>query len=373
MPFDGTYDDTPVLVTGHTGFKGAWMAAWLLELGARVTGLALPPEGEPNLFETLGLADRLDHRLGDIRDADLMNRLVAELRPAVIFHLAAQSLVRRSYAEPAETFATNIQGTVNLLEAVRRAGCPATIVVVTSDKCYENRGEDLDPSSPGHAEGDPLGGNDPYSASKAGAELVVAAYRRSFFDPARFGEHGVALASARAGNVIGGGDWAVDRIVPDIMRALSRKEIVQVRNPGAIRPWQHVLDALSGYLWLAARLAGGAGDLAEAWNFGPLDEKSLTVGELVNKVLARWGEGSWASDRDPAAPRETAMLRLSCAKAVEHLDWRPVWGVEVAVEKTVDWHRRLADEAAMDTVSADQIAEHTRQAGGLGRPWAVRP
>jgi len=373
MSFAGTYDDAPVLVTGHTGFKGAWLAAWLLELGARVTGLALPPEDDPNLFETLRLAGRLDHRLGDVRDADLMNRLVAELRPVVIFHLAAQSLVRRSYAEPSETFATNVQGTVNLLEAVRRAACPATVVVVTSDKCYENREEDLEPSSSGHAEGDRLGGNDPYSASKVAAEIVVAAYRRSFFDPARIDEHGVALASARAGNVIGGGDWAADRIVPDIMRALSRNEVVRVRNPGAIRPWQHVLDALSGYLWLAARLAGGAGDLAGAWNFGPLDETSLTVEELVERVLARWGEGSWASDRDPAAPHETATLRLSCAKAVERLDWRPVWDVEAAVEKTVDWHRSLADGAGMDTVSAAQIAEHTRQAARLGRPWAARP
>jgi CDP-glucose 4,6-dehydratase len=405
MTFGGIFEKRSVLVTGHTGFKGSWLAAWLLELGARVTGLALPPESEPNLFDILGLGERLDHWLDDVRDPVAADRVLSETRPDVIFHLAAQSLVRRSYDEPVETFATNVLGTVHLLDAVRRAQRPITVIVVTSDKCYENRAEapretrprrgkkrtlggkagpaekggsakdpgQGDPPLRGHVEDDPLGGRDPYSASKAAQEMVVAAYRQSFFDPSRQSEHGVALASVRAGNVIGGGDWAADRIVPDIMRALARNEAVRVRNPASVRPWQHVLDALSGYLWLASRLARGESQLAGAWNFGPVDEETLTVGELVERVLDHWGVGNWIAGSDPAAPRETGMLRLSCAKAVERLEWRPVWDVETAVTRTVDWHEHLRDGDDMAEVTREQIAGYTQRAAEIGQRWAAEP
>jgi CDP-glucose 4,6-dehydratase len=355
-----------VLVTGHTGFKGGWLAAWLLDLGAEVTGLALAPATEPSLFDELGLARRLDDRRGDVRDSDTLMREIAEARPDVIFHMAAQAIVRLAYAEPAPTFATNVMGTVHLLDAVRRAGRPCTVVVVTSDKCYE----DLGARRP-YREDDPLGGHDPYSASKGAAELVVASYRRSFFPPERFEAHRVSVATVRAGNVIGGGDWSRDRIVPDIVKALLSGHPARVRNPAAVRPWQHVLDALSGYLWLGARmLSEDPAGLSGAWNFGPDPTDAIPVSELTKRLLLAWGSGSWLDARESDAVHETGFLSLDATKAKQRLGWSPTWRVGEAIDATVAWYKAAARGAALDAVTAGQIASFTDQARTSGLAWA---
>ena len=314
-PDSSFWEGCRVLLTGHTGFKGSWLALWLLELGAQVTGLALPPDTEPNLFAQLGLDWRLDHRVGDIRDADRVASLVNEVRPQVVFHLAAQPLVRRSYAEPTATWATNVMGSIHLLEALRRLEQPCAAVLITTDKVYRNN-EWLY----GYRENDPLGGHDPYSSSKAAAELAI-------------------LASARAGNVIGGGDWAADRIVPDAMRALGRGEPIGVRNPAATRPWQHVLEPLGGYLLLAERLTADAA-LAGAFNFGPQLEANRSVRELVEEALHHW-PGSWEDQSDPGAPHEASLLNLVIDKAHHQLGWAPRWNFATTLERTVNWYRRV--------------------------------
>ena len=364
--FLDAYSANRVLVTGHTGFKGSWLVSWLLELGADVTGYALDPPTTPSAFELCKLAGRIDHRVLDVRDASALARVVEQVKPAFIFHMAAQSLVRPSYESPVETFDTNVMGTVNVLEAVRRAGRPCVVVVVTSDKCYRNAG-----SRTRYAETDPMGGRDPYSASKGCAELAVSAYRRSFFPVNRHSEHGVAVASVRAGNVIGGGDWARDRLVPDIVRALAEGNPANIRNPGAVRPWQHVLDPLSGYLWLGARMsAEGAGGLAEAWNFGPDRESAVTVRELADRVVRAWGEGSWESSAESDAPHEAAFLELCCDKAAERLGWRSVYDLDAAVEATVAWHKRAESEGEMLAFTAGQIRDYVARARASKVAWA---
>lgn len=363
--FGGVYAGRRVLVTGHSGFKGSWLCEWLLGLGARVTGLALPPDTEPALFTKLGLADRLDSIIGDIRSADGVRRVVQEARPDFVFHLAAQPLVRRSYREPLLTWQTNVLGTVHLLEALRDLGQPCTAVLVATDKCYENR-EWLY----GYREDDPLGGYDPYSSSKAAAEIAVAAWRRSFF-----GRHSVRLATARAGNVIGGGDWAEDRIVPDCARAWLAGRPVRIRNPRATRPWQHVLEPLSGYLWLAARLAREdhpASPLASAFNFGPGSESNRTVRELVEEA-GKYVTGAWQDASDPAAPHEARLLQLCIDKSAALLGWRPVWGFADAVRETIRWYFdvTLDDKAGRAArLTRDQIQGYTGRARELGMPWA---
>lgn len=334
-----TYRGRRVLVTGHTGFKGAWSTVWLASLGARVTGFALSPIS-PSFFQDGRVAEVCDNLTGDVRDQDAVRAAVDRAEPEVVLHLAAQSIVRVGHADPAGTFATNVAGTVNLLEAVRRRGRPCAIVVVTSDKCYR-------PSGHKHREDDPLGGEDPYSASKAACEMVVAAYRTSFFPPERLGSHGVAIATARAGNVIGGGDWAPDRIVPDIVRGLMAAAPVPVRNPDHVRPWQHVLEPLSGYLMLAAGLRGEiAGirpqELCDAWNFAPADGTDRPVRELVGSFLARWGSGSWIGATDGASPVEVPYLGLDARKARQRLGWDARWDFARAIERTVDWYRAYA-------------------------------
>lgn len=355
-----------VLVTGHTGFKGSWLAEWLLGLGAEVTGLALAPATDPSLFEDLDLARRLGDRRGDVRVFDTVEREVASASPEVIFHLAAQAIVREGYAEPLPTFATNVMGTVHLLEAVRRLKRPCTVVLVTSDKCYEDRGLRRP-----YREDDPLGGHDPYSASKGAAEIVAASYRRSFFPPERFVEHGVSVATVRAGNVIGGGDWSRDRVLSDIIRSLAAERPVRLRNPGAVRPWQHVLDALSGYLWLGARmLEDGAAELAGAWNFGPYPGDAIPVSELTDRALLAWGSGSWIDAREPDAPHEAGYLSLDAAKAAERLGWRPTWRVGEAIDATVAWYKAAARNADLDQFTREQIAGFTAQAKASGLRWA---
>ncbi len=326
--FSNAFTGKRVFVTGHTGFKGAWLSLWLTELGAKVYGYALKPEGKPNLYDQLGLSKLVGSTLGDVLDAVKLRRAVAEARPEFVFHLAAQPLVRRSYREPAETFAVNVQGTANLLEAVRKTPSVRVCQVITSDKCYEN----LEREAP-YRETDALGGRDPYSASKACAELVVASYRRSFF------QDGVSLASVRAGNVIGGGDWAEDRIVPDCVRSLMRGKPIVVRNPASVRPWQHVLDPLSGYLTLAAAQAAAPRRNAEAWNFGPSAEASLTVGQLADRVVAAWGSGKWINAGADGQPHEAGLLKLDCAKARQRLGWRPLFDADEAIARMVAWYR----------------------------------
>ena len=362
MAFAEAYRGKRVFLTGHTGFKGSWLAEWLLTLGAEVTGYALPPNTEPALFVQLGLAARLQHIEADVRDLARLHAAVAAARPDFIFHLAAQPLVRASYRDPVETYSTNVMGTVNLLEAARRAGRPCAVVVVTTDKCYENQ-ETLHR----YGETDPLGGHDPYSSSKAAAELVTGAYRRSYFSAP---ESPVRVASARAGNVLGGGDWAQDRIVPDCIRALQRGEAVPVRNRNSTRPWQHVLEPLSGYLTLGAQLAASPA-LATAFNFGPATEANRPVAELVAEILRHW-PGRWEDFTDPAAVHEAGRLDLATDKAYERLQWMPVWSFVQTIARTVAWYRtHQADPAQVATFTRDQIAAYTAEANARKISWAA--
>ncbi|HEX5707257.1 MAG TPA: CDP-glucose 4,6-dehydratase [Pyrinomonadaceae bacterium] len=357
-----------VFVTGHTGFKGSWLSLWLGRLGAHVTGYSLAePTSVPALFDVARVSEVMTSSLaGDVRDLDALARAMSEARPEVVIHMAAQSLVRRSYTDPVGTYATNVLGTVNTLEAARRAEGVRAVLVVTSDKCYENREWVW-----AYREEDALGGHDAYSNSKACAELVTAAYRRSFFDagahagqPAASSPGTAAVASARAGNVIGGGDWAEDRLLPDIFRAASEGREVRIRNPGAVRPWQHVLEPLSGYLLLAERLCGERrAEFAEGWNFGPREEDARTVAWVVERITEKWdGEGApkWASDADAAHPHEARYLRLDCAKARERLHWRPRWTIEQALDATVEWYRAHDAGADARRLCAEQIDEYQR-------------
>jgi CDP-glucose 4,6-dehydratase len=339
-----------VFVTGHTGFKGGWLAAWLLRLGAEVYGYALRPPTAPNLHDALGLADAVDGEIADVRDLERLRSALRRARPEVVLHLAAQPLVRRSYADPVETYGTNVMGTVHLLEAVRAAEGVRAVVVVTTDKCYENR-EWAWP----YRETDALGGHDPYSNSKAASELVAAAYRSSYFPPADLARHGVGVATARAGNVIGGGDWAEDRLVPDLIRGFGRGERVVIRHPGAVRPWQHVLEPLAGYLTLAQRLHGGDAGACEAWNFGPAEDDAQPVAFLADRLAERWGDGAGWVHQPGEHPHEANVLRLDWSKARLRLGWRPRWDLEATLERTAAWYRGFADEpdAAAELTRAD--------------------
>jgi CDP-glucose 4,6-dehydratase len=342
-----------VFLTGHTGFKGAWLALWLTDLGAEVIGYSLPPPTDPSLFEMAGVKDRVRHLDGDVRDEAALARAVAEARPEIVFHLAAQSLVRVSYDEPAATYATNVMGTVNLLEAVRRCEAVRAVICVTSDKCYENR-ETPRP----YREDDAMGGYDPYSSSKGCAELVTSAYRRSFFPPERVADHGVAVASARAGNVIGGGDWARDRLVPDLMRAFAAGVRPVIRFPGAIRPWQHVLEPLAGYMRLAERLFRGDAAAAEGWNFGPDEADGRPVRWIADRSSGLWGAGAgWDRTGQPQM-HEATLLRLDCSKARTELGWRPVWPLDEGLRQTVVWYRDVAQGAEPAEMTLRQIREH---------------
>lgn len=342
-----------VLVTGHTGFKGSWLALWLQQSGANVMGYALPPPTSPSLFEEARVGERMTSVIADVRDLDRLCAAVAEHRPEIVFHMAAQSLVRRSYAEPVDTYATNVMGTVHLLEAVRRAGGVRVVVNITSDKCYENREWVW-----GYREVDPMGGYDPYSNSKGCAELVTAAYRASFFNAADYSKHGVALASVRAGNVIGGGDWASDRLIPDIMAAFLAERPVVIRNPHAIRPWQHVLEPLRGYMLLAERLWHQGPEFADAWNFGPADEDARPVEWIVSRLARNWGAGArWQLDPGEH-PHEARYLKLDCSKVKARLGWRPVWSLDRALDQIVAWYRAFAARRDMRLMCEQQIAEY---------------
>lgn len=361
--FDGVYAGRRVLVTGDTGFKGSWLCAWLVSLGASVGGYALAPPTDPSLFELAGLGVEVAHVAGDVRDLDALRAAVAAFAPELVFHLAAQPLVRASYGDPVGTFATNVMGAVNLLEAAR--ACPAVraVVVVTTDKCYENAG-----AHRAFREGDPLGGHDPYSASKACAELVTAAYRHSFCDAPGTPR----VASARAGNVIGGGDWADDRLLPDCVRAIAAGRHVVLRRPAAVRPWQHVLEPLAGYLWLGARLLIDGAAYAGPWNFAPGAEAAVPVGQVVEAFLAAYGAGSWRLD--PAAatqPHEAAELLLDGEKARAGLGLRPVWHLSSAIARTAAWYRRwAAGEPDLRGALRADLDAYVHDACRAEAPWA---
>jgi CDP-glucose 4,6-dehydratase len=347
------YRGRTVLVTGHTGFKGGWLCAALKRLGARVTGLALAPDTDPNLFQAAAIGQGMESVLGDIRDLATVEKVLRERRPEIVFHNAAQPLVLRSYRQPVETYATNVMGTVHVLEAARRAQSVRAVVVVTSDKCYDNRGLER-----GYREDDPMGGHDPYSSSKGCAELVAAAYRASFFA----GEGTAAIATARAGNVIGGGDWAQDRIVPDMVRGIMAGRPVVIRHPEAVRPWQHVLEPLRGYLMLGQRLYQER-KFAAGWNFGPGENEALTVRQLAEQMVACWGAGRLEFASEGEAPHEAAYLKLDSAKARSELGWKPALTPAEALRWTVEWYRAYAgDPAAGPAVTTAQLERYL----GLG-------
>jgi len=362
-PFGGVYQGRRVLVTGHTGFKGSWLALWLQNLGATVAGFSIDVPTTPSNFEVLGLQDRVRHYVGDIRDRDRLAAVIDEFRPEMVFHLAAQALVRRSYADPAATFETNVLGMVNVLECVRTRPWIEVAVVITSDKAYRN-----DEWCWGYRETDALGGHDPYSGSKSCADLVAHSYYHSFVKntPTR-------MAITRAGNVIGGGDWAADRIVPDAIRAWSAGTTVSVRSPKATRPWQHVLEPLSGYLWLGARLWEQAPAInGEAFNFGPDAHVDETVGELLDAMAARWPGVEWCvPDGLEQSGHEAMLLKLSCDKALFHLSWRAVLGFSETVEFTVDWYREWhAGGADLHAYTLGQIERYVALARDRGIVWA---
>lgn len=323
-----------VFLTGHTGFKGSWLALWLDTLGADVTGYSLEPPTRPSLYDQAGVSATLRSITADIRDFSRLAAAVADCRPEVVIHMAAQSVVQRGYADPIETYSANVMGTVHLFEAVRRLGTGCVVVNVTSDKCYAHRA-----SGVGYREDEPMGGDDPYSNSKGCAELVTTAFRQSFFPPASLGRHGVALASARAGNAIGGGDWTADQLIPDLMRAFTSGRPCPIRNPEAIRPWQFVLEPLRGYLMLAQRLAKNGPSVASSWNFGPADDDARPVSWIADRLTQLWsGAASWA--RDPKAhPPEAPVLRLDASKAAACLGWRPALSLEGALDWIVEWYR----------------------------------
>ncbi len=356
--FEEFYKGKRVVVTGHTGFKGAWLTLWLVKLGADVVGYSLNPPTNPNLFDTLKLNEKITHIIGDIRDLESLKGIFKRYKPNIVFHLAAQSIVRNSYIEPKLTYETNVMGTVNVLEALRTTLNEGSIIIVTSDKCYENK-EWVHM----YRENDPLGGYDPYSSSKGCAELVTAAYRNSYFNPDEFGNnHRVALATVRAGNVIGGGDWAQDRIIPDCIRSLTNNRKISIRNPNAIRPWQFVLDPLSGYLMLGAILERNGKTFSGSWNFGPKGGEVITVKDLVSCVIEIWGKGEYVLDANKQ-PYEAKFLALDTNKALLYLGWRPIYRIHDAIKKTIEWYKEYYSNCKdIYEYSLNQIVEYNNKA-----------
>ncbi|MEZ9291408.1 CDP-glucose 4,6-dehydratase [Vibrio lentus] len=348
-----------VFITGHTGFKGGWLSLWLQEMGAIVKGYSLPAPTTPNLFEEAQVWSGMSTEEGDVRDFTHLRQVIHDFKPEIVFHMAAQPLVRLSYDEPIETYSTNVMGTVYLLEAVKQVGGIKAVVNITSDKCYENREWVW-----GYREDEAMGGYDPYSNSKGCAELVASSYRKSFFNKDKYAEHGCALASVRAGNVIGGGDWADDRLIPDMLKAFSNNKAVEIRNPHAIRPWQHVLEPLSGYITIAEHLYEHGCDFAEGWNFGPKDEDAKPVEWIVNTLTSVWGDdASWFLS-EGEHPHEAHYLKLDCSKAKMRLNWQPVWDLEHTLTKIVNWQKAWLDKQDMQQYTINEIKEYmTARAG----------
>ncbi len=351
--FEQAYIGKRVLVTGHTGFKGSWLVYWLKQLGAEVCGYALELPHQPTHWNLLDQDTRSE--IADIRDAEALEKVFTDFQPEIVFHLAAQPLVRDSYKIPVETYATNVMGTLNVLEACRKTDSVRAIVNVTTDKCYENKEWVW-----GYRENDPMGGYDPYSSSKGCSELLTASYRNSYFNPDDFGtKHQILLSSCRAGNVIGGGDWAGDRLVPDIMRAVSEGVPVDIRNPGATRPWQHVLEPLCGYLTVGERLLDGDTACATGWNFGPADEASISVGEVVKYVKTFWDKIDYKLGDSVGQPHEANLLKLDCSKAHARLSWQPMWDSRETFKRTVDWYREFYENRQLMT--ANDLEAYTEQ------------
>ena len=355
IQFGDCYRGSRVLITGHTGFKGSWLAFWLNELGADVSGISLDPDTQPNHWDQLNLAIG-DQRL-DIRNADRVNAAVEKIRPEFVFHLAAQPLVRRSYRDPIENWSSNVMGTAHILEACRHVDSVKAIVAVTTDKIYAN-----EEKTQGYRESDPLGGHDPYSASKAACELLIDSYRKAFFS----NKDRPLLASARAGNVIGGGDWAEDRLIPDLVRSVTESELLLIRSPHATRPWQHVLECLAGYLLLGQRLLEKRQEFAEAWNFGPRSEANRTVGEILNALQTHWPDLKWEETNSPQ-PHEATLLYLNNQKANEKLDWRPIWSLDQTLQATADWYRIFYEQGVTST--GEHLANYVSDAHSAGASW----
>ncbi len=354
--FDGFFHGKRVLVTGHTGFKGSWLSIWLHELGAEVVGVGLDPATERDNFVLSGIGGKIKADIrADIRDGEKMKEIFTEYRPEIVFHLAAQPLVRLSYEIPVDTYATNVMGTINVMEAIRATDSVKVGVMITTDKCYENKEQIW-----GYRENEPMGGYDPYSSSKGAAEIAIASWRRSFFNPDRYAEHGKSIASVRAGNVIGGGDWALDRIIPDCIRALEAGKPIDIRSPKAIRPWQHVLEPLSGYMLLAKRMWESPTEYCEGWNFGPRAESISTVWEVASRVVDNYGRGLLRDLSDPNALHEAKLLMLDISKAKFRLGWEPRMDIDRTVALTVDWYRRYTAEPVY-TLCTSQIKEYIKK------------
>jgi CDP-glucose 4,6-dehydratase len=370
--FSNIYNNQKVLLTGHTGFKGSWLAEWLIKLGANVHGIALDPDVNQPLFNQLGLNERITEDIRqDIRMLDPLIKHIKRIKPDFIFHLAAQPLVRLSYETPLDTFSINVMGTINLLEAVRQSGHPCSVVIITTDKCYENKEWVY-----GYREVDPMGGSDPYSASKGCAELAVSSYRRSYFTEQN---SNISIASARAGNVIGGGDFALDRIVPDCIRSIQNNNPIIVRNKSATRPWQHVLEPLSGYLWLGACLKnpqinelGNLKDFASGFNFGPELGSNKTVGQLVDELIKYFPKNSWEDLSHAGAVHEASKLNLVIDKAFHYLGWKPVWGFEKTIEETALWYKENSNSSEAGDITRNQIDQYCFDAQKKEVFWAIR-
>jgi CDP-glucose 4,6-dehydratase len=348
------WEGKTVLVTGHTGFKGGWVSLWLQRKGAKVCGYALEPPSTPSFFDVCDVADGMSSTIGDIRDYEFLKSTVKNLKPEIVIHMAAQALVRESYKNPVETIETNVMGTANILEVVRQTDCVRVVLIITSDKCYENR-EWLW----GYREADRMGGRDPYSSSKGCAELITAAFRKSYFPKEEFGRHGVAVASARAGNVIGGGDWGKDRLVPDIVRAKMKGIPVEIRYPHAVRPWQHVLDPLDGYLSLIERLWEDGKTFAGGWNFGPNDSGCKPVSWILATLNSLWKGGvKWETDQDAVNPHEAHYLKLDCSKAATNIDWHPKLDIGSALTMVVEWYEGHSRKENMRDLSIRQLSRY---------------
>jgi len=363
--FNGIYADLPVLVTGHTGFKGAWLTTWLIELGANVTGYSLKqPPTDPSNYELSQLHRHIKDVRGDICDFDHLRDTIQTYQPKIIFHMAAQPIVLHSVEQPKMTMEVNSGGTVNLLEAIRTASSVSALVSITTDKVYKNQDWVW-----GYRENDLLDGYDPYGASKAMAELAISSYRETFFPNKKYDEHGVAIASVRAGNVVGGGDFADYRLVPDCMQALMNNDPIGIRNPMSIRPWQHVLEPLSGYLWLGANLLKNGPAYAEPWNFGPLEQKGVTSKDLAEKLIELWGGGSWVHSDPGYAKIETGQLRLSWDKAASRLDWRPVYTWEESLAEITAWYKALQKSEDMHSICRQHLRDYVEQALQMNLGW----
>jgi CDP-glucose 4,6-dehydratase len=367
--FSNIYKNKNVLVTGHTGFKGSWLSIWLKELGANIIGYSLDPPSMPNNFEASKLRNKVIHNHGDIRNFDNLQVIFEKFQPEFVFHLAAQPFVRLSYEEPKLTFDTNLGGTINVLEAVSSSQSVKVLINITSDKCYENKEWIW-----GYRENDPIGGHDPYSASKGCAELAFSAYLRSFFAQNVPSGKRIGAASVRAGNVIGGGDWGKDRLVPDCILALSRNQTIGIRNPESVRPWQHVLEPLSGYLLLGVLLKEDPVRYSGAWNLGPEDDSHITTAELVEQLIHYWGEGSWQDLSVNDAPHEAKLLKLNCDKAHAELNWRAVLNLDEGLKMTVDWYKKYYNIVSMEdmySVCAEQIRQYSDRAALKALPWTI--